>query len=657
MAAIPVDNMGTIDLGLQGENLATTIEIDVSSMLNKWPAAAITLLVKRRGDTDPYFANTSVVNKILRWPITSVETAVSGEGKIEVQARQGDVIDKSFTATIKVTPSLSGAASEELPEVRPSWVDEILSLDRGGATFYVKMTPKAGVSNRYTADKTKAEIEAAYNAGCAIYAVVDEIIIPLSQMDYTDWADGNRDLTVIFTGFKSATFYSLMMMDHTNVSMEQYGLAVQLADTPIAVPPLADNKNSLFHVNENGTVSLVKLGEGLSVENGEVKAAGGGASSWNDLTDKPFEAGYDALLLDQTATLTVDESGMDGVHTECLIPKLEFIAGETYTVYVADKAYTAVAEFVPGVGVPVVGNTASLGGTMGEDLPFMIATIDATLLGGTGYLMVADFAEITTPGDYRVVIAHGDHPLGTVTRDNVDMTFTGMMQRISKEVPTAEDLVKGEFVIKCLDENGAEVEYTRDNTSISANDDGNITISIPPGADGISRDEDDLVAISPNLVGSGVSGTFIFTYSRHPVQSITVNGYYKYRKTRPVKQIDPQLIPGGVYPITLTLVSYTSPTESTWTCDRTINDIVAAAEAGKSVVANIVRVYGETAKGYSFTTNVQIVNFTIDGVTVKNASITEYTASTSGDGAYTPKVSGYWLYDESTGLFCKYFDD
>ena len=127
MAVISVNKMGILDLGRQGENLATTIEIDVKPLLEKYPGAIISLLVKRRGDTDPYFAEATVKNGILTWPITSVETSVVGDGKIEIQAISGKVVAKSVTATIRVGTSLSGSASTELPDYHPSWVDEVLS--------------------------------------------------------------------------------------------------------------------------------------------------------------------------------------------------------------------------------------------------------------------------------------------------------------------------------------------------------------------------------------------------------------------------------------------------------------------------------------------------------------------------------------------------
>lgn len=131
---ILVEKMGSIDIGRQGENLARTIQIDVSSLLAKWPDAIITMLVKRKTDVDPYFANTTVMDGILSWPITNVETAVVGDGKIEIQAISGNVIEKSVIGSFRVTSSLSGSVSTEIPDIRPSWVDELLAVAQSGIT-------------------------------------------------------------------------------------------------------------------------------------------------------------------------------------------------------------------------------------------------------------------------------------------------------------------------------------------------------------------------------------------------------------------------------------------------------------------------------------------------------------------------------------------
>ncbi len=114
-----------IDLGRQGENLARTIEIDVSAMLAQWPEASISLLVKRKHDADPYVANTEVRDGMLYWPITAADTASAGDGKIELRAVCGEVLAKSATGTTRVTASLTGSETEP-PAASQGWVDQVL---------------------------------------------------------------------------------------------------------------------------------------------------------------------------------------------------------------------------------------------------------------------------------------------------------------------------------------------------------------------------------------------------------------------------------------------------------------------------------------------------------------------------------------------------
>ncbi len=124
------DKLSGIDLGRQGENLARTIEIDVSSLLAQWPDAAISLLVKRKHDADPYVANTEVRDGVLYWPITAADTASAGDGKVELRAVCGEVLAKSATGSTRVTASLTGNETDP-PEAAQGWVDQVLEAGAG----------------------------------------------------------------------------------------------------------------------------------------------------------------------------------------------------------------------------------------------------------------------------------------------------------------------------------------------------------------------------------------------------------------------------------------------------------------------------------------------------------------------------------------------
>ena len=121
-----VDRLNTLNLGEQGENLAQTIEIDVSSMLAQWPQAVFSILVKRPGDTEPYVSACSLSGSIVQWPITAAETAKAGEGQMELQCISGSVLAKSKVVTITVAECIQGDPSEDPPEPSQGWVDEVL---------------------------------------------------------------------------------------------------------------------------------------------------------------------------------------------------------------------------------------------------------------------------------------------------------------------------------------------------------------------------------------------------------------------------------------------------------------------------------------------------------------------------------------------------
>ena len=93
-----VDKLAGIDLGRQGENLARTVEIDVSALLSRWPEAVISLLVKRKQDAEPYIADAHVVGGVLDWLISAADTASAGDGKVELRAVCGEVLAKSTTS-------------------------------------------------------------------------------------------------------------------------------------------------------------------------------------------------------------------------------------------------------------------------------------------------------------------------------------------------------------------------------------------------------------------------------------------------------------------------------------------------------------------------------------------------------------------------------
>ena len=106
-----INDLTRIYLGNQGENLAQTIEIDVSDWLVRHPDATISIWHKRNGDEVPYPVGAILDrdNGVIRWSPTNTDTYVSGEGQAEIRLTENDVIKKCRTLITGISPSVTGS--------------------------------------------------------------------------------------------------------------------------------------------------------------------------------------------------------------------------------------------------------------------------------------------------------------------------------------------------------------------------------------------------------------------------------------------------------------------------------------------------------------------------------------------------------------------
>ena len=121
-----ITNTNVIYLGRQGENLARTVEIDVNSILGKWPNATISLLVQRNQEDTFYLPAVVIENGILKWTISNADTEFAGDGKAEIRATQDDVIVKSAMMNTHVSDSLGGTETD-IPDPAQTWADTIIA--------------------------------------------------------------------------------------------------------------------------------------------------------------------------------------------------------------------------------------------------------------------------------------------------------------------------------------------------------------------------------------------------------------------------------------------------------------------------------------------------------------------------------------------------
>ena len=115
---------GYILLGRCGENLARTVEIDVSEYLVEYPGAVVTLLHRRHGESGIYPVAAELRDGCLVWQPTSADTAIVGDGEAEVRVTVGGVLAKSKILSTMVDKSLTGQEMTA-PEPGMDWVDKI----------------------------------------------------------------------------------------------------------------------------------------------------------------------------------------------------------------------------------------------------------------------------------------------------------------------------------------------------------------------------------------------------------------------------------------------------------------------------------------------------------------------------------------------------
>ena len=122
-----------ICIGKQGENLATSIDVDVTPWKTEYPAGIISLFVVPPVGNG-YLAALEENGNIISWVIRDTDTASIGSGKAELILKDADgTVVKSATAYTTCIPSISADEPSDPPEAIRPWVEQILDAIASGA--------------------------------------------------------------------------------------------------------------------------------------------------------------------------------------------------------------------------------------------------------------------------------------------------------------------------------------------------------------------------------------------------------------------------------------------------------------------------------------------------------------------------------------------
>ena len=124
-----IEKIQYLQIGVQGENLAMPIEIDMTAWAEKYPNATFHVLFKPYNETDvcPQESDYDSETKVLTWTVGAGATAVVGVGYTEIRAQDGEgLIKKTRVIPTSVENSVSGVEVNP-PAAYAGWVTNVLN--------------------------------------------------------------------------------------------------------------------------------------------------------------------------------------------------------------------------------------------------------------------------------------------------------------------------------------------------------------------------------------------------------------------------------------------------------------------------------------------------------------------------------------------------
>lgn len=165
---LSLDRIGAyvLMLGRVGENRATRVTIDMSSVIQRYPDAIGSITVKQP-DGKEYPAIVTQADGMLTWLITSADIGDKpGTGAAQITVRSADGTIKTAIATTRVAESL-GSPQTPAPEPVQAWVDsaaaQLAKVVQAG-TDAASAAKSAEIATELCVVATKESVEATSNA-------------------------------------------------------------------------------------------------------------------------------------------------------------------------------------------------------------------------------------------------------------------------------------------------------------------------------------------------------------------------------------------------------------------------------------------------------------------------------------------------------------
>lgn len=144
-----------ICIGRRGENNATEVRFDITSLIETYGDGTVTLYVKRKGDAEAYPATVERDGEIVTWTVSNADTAYVGYGAAELWYYVDNVLAKTVVYLTIVKEDI-GEETETPPDPYETWLDQMAG--------YAQQTEAAAGEAQASAEAAQEQAEDAAEA-------------------------------------------------------------------------------------------------------------------------------------------------------------------------------------------------------------------------------------------------------------------------------------------------------------------------------------------------------------------------------------------------------------------------------------------------------------------------------------------------------------
>ena len=152
MKKIYANNLTTLSLGREGENLARQVVFDIRDLESLYGSGTVEVIYQRPGDAQPYPLAVQRDGTLVTWDVTATDTEMSAAtaneryGKCELRYYAGETLAKSQIWRTWVESAMDTPSETAPPDPEQGWVEQVLAT---------------GVAAQQAADAAKADADRA----------------------------------------------------------------------------------------------------------------------------------------------------------------------------------------------------------------------------------------------------------------------------------------------------------------------------------------------------------------------------------------------------------------------------------------------------------------------------------------------------------------